>query len=315
MAFPFSSLPPELQALIFEVAADGDLENSSNLSLVSRSAATWQTNLPHYSSSTRVQPRMFHTIVLQTPSSAHSLQLKSPDFRHLHVKRLCITFDSMSMEQASAVLSTCTGIVDLAFWLAWLEGESISIGNSTAVDRPSMARVISQLLLRRAELPYEQLVEIEREYLRIGSLPGWCMTLTHLEVLYWSLSSKDGHILIPLLQHLESLTHLALDWRIFTPALHERVDIASFLETRPSLQIVLVDTEGGQVPDDHTPIDIRIVYMPIIDSEDPVEEWLGHGSKWEMAEKTVERRRRRERRRREESEDEDLALDIAMLSM
>ncbi|KAH6902031.1 hypothetical protein BKA70DRAFT_678635 [Coprinopsis sp. MPI-PUGE-AT-0042] len=298
MTFPFSSLPPELQALTFELAADGDPENASNLSLVSRSTATW------------VQPRMFHTIVLQTPSSAHSLQLKSSDFLHLHVKRLCITFDSMSMEEASAVLSTCTGIVDLAFWLAWLEVESID--SST---KASMARVISQLPLRRVELPYEQLVEIEREYLRIGSLPGWCMTLTHLEVLYWSLSSKDGHILIPLLQHLESLTHLALDWRIFTPALHERVDIASFLETRPSLQIVLVDTEGGQVPDDHTPIDIRIVYMPIIDSEDPVEEWLGHGSKWEMAEKTVERRRRRERRRREESEDEDLALDIAMLSM
>ncbi|KAH6902048.1 hypothetical protein BKA70DRAFT_678931 [Coprinopsis sp. MPI-PUGE-AT-0042] len=282
MAFPFSDLPPELQALIFELAADGDSKNALNLSLVSRSAAEW------------VQPRMFHTVVLQTPSSAHSLQLKSPEFIHLHVKRLCITYSSMSMDEANIVLSTCTGVVDLAFWLAWPEANSNS--NPPTVDKPTIARALSQLPLQHAELPYEQLVEIERESLRTGSFPGWCTTLTHLEVIYWSLSSKDGHIVIPLLQHLDALTHIALNWYVFDPELHERVDIASFLETKPTLQIVLVDAEQGSVPDDHTPIDIRIVYLPVVDdSEDPVDEWLGHGgvrSKWTMSEKTVERRRR-----------------------
>ncbi|KAH6877412.1 hypothetical protein BKA70DRAFT_1346337, partial [Coprinopsis sp. MPI-PUGE-AT-0042] len=167
-----------------------------------------------YSSSTRVQPRMFHTIVLQTPSSVNSLQLKSPEFLHLHGKRLCLTFGS------------------------------INTGNTT-VDKPSMARVVSQLPLHRTELPCEQLVQIERESLCTGSLPVWCTTLTHLKVLYWHLASMDDHIYVPLLQHLGALTHLAIDWCMFVPELHERVDIASFLETKPLLQIVLVDAVTG----------------------------------------------------------------------
>ncbi|KAH6903354.1 hypothetical protein BKA70DRAFT_1515189 [Coprinopsis sp. MPI-PUGE-AT-0042] len=160
-------------------------------------------------------------------SSVCYLQLKSAEFLHLHVKRLCITYGSMSMDETSTVLSTCTGVVNLAFWLAWLEGDSAI---DVIIDRPKMSRVISQLPLRRVELPYEQLFEVERKSLGIGFFPGWCMTLTHLEVLYRSLSSKDGHIVVPFLQHLTALAHLALDWRIFSPELHERVDIASFLE-------------------------------------------------------------------------------------
>ncbi|KAH6902042.1 hypothetical protein BKA70DRAFT_1308128 [Coprinopsis sp. MPI-PUGE-AT-0042] len=230
MTFSFSDLPPELQALIFEVATDGDPENAPNLSLVSRSAAEW------------VQPRMFHIVVLQTPSSVHSLQLESPEFLHLHVKRLCITFGSVTMDDASAILSICTGTVDLAFWLAYPEGSNTSNAN---VDKPSMARVVSQLPLQRTELPCEQLVQIEREHLRTGSLPVWCTTLTNLKVLYWHLASMDDHIFVPLLQHLDALTHLAIDWCMFIPELHERVNIASFLETKPLLEIVIVDAVTG----------------------------------------------------------------------
>ncbi|KAH6903352.1 hypothetical protein BKA70DRAFT_606385 [Coprinopsis sp. MPI-PUGE-AT-0042] len=282
MAFPFSDLPPELQALIFELATDIDPDNSPNLSLVSRGAATW------------VHPRMFHTIAIQALPSLRSLQRKPSEFLHLHVKRLCITFDSMSMDDASNILSTCTGVVDLAFWLAWPEDSNIN--NVNVADKLLMARVLSNLPLRRIELPYEQLIEIERESLHTGSLPGWRTTLTHLEILYWGLSYKGGHILVPLLQHLSALTHLGIDWRIFTPAIHEQVDIASFLEIRPSLQVVLVDTDDGQVLEDHTPIDIRIVYMT--EGEDPLKEWVGRGSKankWTLAEEEVARRRRERR--------------------
>ncbi|KAH6902050.1 hypothetical protein BKA70DRAFT_678961 [Coprinopsis sp. MPI-PUGE-AT-0042] len=291
MAFPFTCLPPELQAHIFELSVDGDPENAPNLSPVSRSAATW------------VHPRMFHTIAIQVLPSLRSLQLKSSEFLHLHVKRLCITFDSMSMDDASNILSTCTGVVDLAFWLAWPEGKDAT---STVIDKPSMARVLSNLPLRRIELPYEQLIEIERESLHTGSLPGWCTTLTHLEILYWGLSYKGGHILVPLLQNLSALTHLGLDWRIFTPSIHEQVDIASFLEMKPLFQVVLVETDEGQVLEDHTSIDIRIVYMT--EGEDPVKEWVGRGSKankWTLAEEEVARRRH-ERRRQEGKEVSEL---------
>ncbi|KAH6903347.1 hypothetical protein BKA70DRAFT_1566947 [Coprinopsis sp. MPI-PUGE-AT-0042] len=220
-------------------------------------------------------PRMCHTVVLQTPSSVHPLRRKTPEFFHLHVKRLCITYGSMSMDEANIMLSICTGVVDLAFWLSWPEGNSTS---TTTVDKPKMSRVISQLPLRHAELPYDQLVEIERQSLSTGSLPGWCTTLTHLEVVYWTIASRDDHILVPLLERFMALTHLAIDWYPFAPDLHEQVDVASFLQTKPLLHIVLVDAEKESVPDDHTPIDIRIVDLPVsVHGEDPVEEWLGNG--------------------------------------
>ncbi|KAH6877409.1 hypothetical protein BKA70DRAFT_1448192 [Coprinopsis sp. MPI-PUGE-AT-0042] len=164
-----------------------------------------------------------------------------------------------------------------------------------------MARVFFQLPLRRVELPYEQIVEIERESLRTRSIPIWCTTLTHLEVLYWD-PPKDGHIVVPLLQHLDALTHLSLNF--FDPEVHERVHIVSLLETKPFLQIVLLDIEPTRIPKDHTPIDIRIVYL--VESNDPVGAWKGHGpkgSKWVWAEEEVAKRRMREARSREQSED------------
>ncbi|KAH6902054.1 hypothetical protein BKA70DRAFT_1435645 [Coprinopsis sp. MPI-PUGE-AT-0042] len=244
---------------------------------------------------------MFHTVVLQTPSSVHSLQLKSPDFLHLHGKRLCLTFGSMSMDDASTILSICTGIIDLAFCLSWPEGNDTS---NTTVDKPSMAWTLSQLPLRHAELPCEQLVEIERQQSQHGV----------------SARLVGGHVLVPLLQHLTALTHLAIDWYLLAPDIHERVDIASFLQTKPLLQIVLGVDENESVPDDHIPIDVRIVYLPSVGGEDPVDEWLGHGhgNKWAKAEKTVERRRRRERRRKEEESDDgddDLVMGTAMLNV
>ncbi|KAH6902045.1 hypothetical protein BKA70DRAFT_1435639 [Coprinopsis sp. MPI-PUGE-AT-0042] len=218
----------------------------------------------------------------------------------------------MSMDEANIVLSICTGTVDLAFWRSWPEGNSSS---TTTVDKSTMAWALSQLSLRHAELPYEELVEIERQSLIVGSFTGWCTTLTHLEVVYWTIASRDGHILVPLLQYLDALTHLAIDWYMFSPDTHKRVDIALFLQTKPLLQIVHVDAENESVPDDHTPIDIRIVYLPLsVHGEDPVEEWLGYGSKWTM----VERRRRRERRRQDEESDDgddDLVMGTAMLNV
>ncbi|KAH6902028.1 hypothetical protein BKA70DRAFT_1308060 [Coprinopsis sp. MPI-PUGE-AT-0042] len=284
MAFSFSSLPLELQAHIFELATDLDYTNAPNLSLVSRSATNW------------VHPRMFHTVAVQSPTTLRSIQLKPPEFLRLHVKRLCLSLHSISMEEARQILSIYTGVVDLAFWLAWpFESGGTTIDETL---KTSLAHAISQLPLQRVELPYEQLLQIERGSLQTGSsLPGWCTTLTHLEVIYWSFSYTEEHLLIPLLQHLACLTHLCIAWAFFVPGVHEQLDIASFLELRPLLQVVLVESE--QVSEDHTPIsDIRIVYSS--GSDKPVEEWENRGrsvSKWTLAEEEVARRRQlREKR-------------------
>ncbi|KAH6902029.1 hypothetical protein BKA70DRAFT_1308061 [Coprinopsis sp. MPI-PUGE-AT-0042] len=295
MAFPFSSLPPELQAHIFELAADGDHINAPNLSLVSRSAATW------------VHPRMFHTVSIQNQYSLRSLQLKSCEFLRLYVKRMCITYGAMTMEEASQILSTCTDIVDLAFWLAWPSESTTGIAFDIK-RKASIARSLSQLPLQRVEITYEHLLGIERQSVLLGSLPGWCTTLTHLEVLFWRLSSATNHIVVPLLQHLHALTHLCITWPPFIPELHEQVDIASILIQKPSLKFILVDTE--QVSDSYIPIDIRIVYLATA-GNDPDEEWADRGarvSKWTLAEQEVARRRRDER-------GEDSALVSAMQNM
>ncbi|KAH6877407.1 hypothetical protein BKA70DRAFT_215515 [Coprinopsis sp. MPI-PUGE-AT-0042] len=284
MAFSFSSLPLELQAHIFELATDLDFTNAPNLSLVSRSAANW------------VHPRMFHTVAIQSPPSLRSIQLKPPEFLRLHVKCLCVTLHSISMEEASQILSFCTGVVDLAFWLSWtFQSSGTKIDDSL---KTSLAHAISRLPLQRAELPYEQLLQLECESLRKGSsLPGWCTTLTHLEVIYWSFSYTEDHLLVPLLQHLTCLTHLCITWAFFVPEVHEQADIASFLELRPLLQVVVVESE--QVSDDHTPIgDIRIVYSA--GAANPVKEWENRGprlSKWTLAEEEVTRRRQSRGRR------------------
>ncbi|KAH6903339.1 hypothetical protein BKA70DRAFT_1302230 [Coprinopsis sp. MPI-PUGE-AT-0042] len=135
MTFPFSafsSLPPELQALVFEISTDTDPKNAPNVSLVSRSAAAW------------VHPRVFHTIPIRGFYSLCSEQLKPPDFLRLHVKRMCLTFNASSVKEVTHILPTCNSIVDLAFWFIWPSENSIaSSGTTDDALKRSIAHVLS----------------------------------------------------------------------------------------------------------------------------------------------------------------------------
>jgi hypothetical protein len=243
---------------------------------------------------------MFHTIVIDKNSHLVSIHLKPSDFLCLHVRRVCITFDAISMARASEFLSTCASIVDLAFWLAWPRENEYSVHISRSVlpkDKIPRARVLSELLaLRRVELPHEQLVEIERA----GILPRWCMSLTHLWILYWTASSKDQHIDVPFLQDMVSLTHLHIHWQRYEIEIHEKIDVVSFLQARPLLHMVLIGTGEGLIPDGHMPVDVRIVYRT--KGDDPVGEWRDQGSvagKWAVAEEEIARRRGRDEARQD----------------
>jgi hypothetical protein len=239
---------------------------------------------------------MFRTIAIMRSEADPKvtwLDLKPAEFFSLHVKRLCITYGAVTMAQATQILSTCTSIFDLAFWIEWPSDHgSGDSGSSTplAHEKLSMARVLSQLpALRRLELPYEHLVEIERA----GNLPCWSSTLTHFEVVFWNFSSKEGRISVPLLRDLVSLTHLCIIWQEYDLEVHEKGDVASILESRPSLQVVLVDVEEEIIPDDHVPVDVRIVYRT--EGDDPVVEWRDQepmAGKWAVAEEVIARRRR-----------------------
>ncbi|KAH6917794.1 hypothetical protein BKA70DRAFT_1245309 [Coprinopsis sp. MPI-PUGE-AT-0042] len=112
-SFPFSSLPEELQCHIFEDAVDEDPEGAWDLALVSRSAAAW------------VQPRIFREVVLSlNPHSRQpgqillrDLQTKPDQFLAAHLKRLCMPYESISLEAAVQLLTPCIGVVDLAMWI------------------------------------------------------------------------------------------------------------------------------------------------------------------------------------------------------
>jgi hypothetical protein len=225
-----------------------------------------------------------------------SIQLKPADFLRVHVKRMCIVFNSILMEEAIHILSFCTNIVDLAFWLSPSTGiGGIDAGASGGgAQDTAIAHVICQLPLQRLEVRYERILHIECESVRAGVLPGWCTTLTHLEVFYWSLCSIASHIpQPPFLSNLPALTHLGISWPDFDPELHEGQDLSSFLEMRPLLQVVVVDADTIYVDVDHVPVDDRIVYLPA--GDDPIWHWANQGravSKWTLAERVVEERRR-----------------------
>jgi hypothetical protein len=233
---------------------------------------------------------MFHTVFIDKNSHFESIQLKPSDFLCIYVKRVCISYGAITMAQATQILSNCTNIVHLVFWLDWPSKKKKKNRKSLAHEKTSMVRVLSQLpALRRLESSYESLIEIEQT----GNLPRWCLTLTHLEVIYWNCSYKDDHINVPILRDFVSLTHLHIMWQEYDLKVHEKGDIMALLEAKPSLQVVLVDLEEEFIPDDHIPVDVRIVYRP--EGDDSVEEWRDQeliADKWAVAEQEISRRRR-----------------------
>ncbi|KAH6915780.1 hypothetical protein BKA70DRAFT_469938 [Coprinopsis sp. MPI-PUGE-AT-0042] len=102
---PFPVLPEELQCHIFELAADGNLEDAFRLTLVSRGV------------NARVQPRIFREVVLSARPkpgniTPRALEYKSKQFLTRHVKRLCVPWDAdenLSFLDALESISTCTG--------------------------------------------------------------------------------------------------------------------------------------------------------------------------------------------------------------
>lgn len=234
---------------------------------------------------------MFRTVSLKYRSSFRSLKHKSPEFLRLHVKRMDITIRSLPLEDASYAFSKCTGIIDLCLWTSWMQGGSIQS------QKEALISALSQLPRRHLALPYELLEEIRYE----GSpTPAWCTTLTHLELHshYWRPSYGTQHIgVVSGLQHLHALTHLCVAWPVSVPEPRARVYLASILELRPSLRVLLVPT-SKILPDDYTPSDIRIVYqMGDSDHENPDSfwEWTRRNpgvSHWTWAGEVVEGRRR-----------------------
>jgi hypothetical protein len=119
-----------------------------------------------------------------------TMESMPPDFIANNVKRLCLSV-SVGGDSGANILRSCTGIVDLAFWLDYLQ----------AFPEHSLSPLISPLPLRRLS------IELSHYRTLFSESAAWCETLTHLDIIFWS---RETSPVIPYLDRLPSLSHLLL---------------------------------------------------------------------------------------------------------
>lgn len=167
-----------------------------------------------------------------------TMESMPPDFIAINVKRLCLSV-SVGGDSAAHILRSCTGIVDLAFWLDYLQ----------AFPEHSLSPLISSLPLRRLSIELSHYRTLFRES------AAWCETLTHLDIIFWS---RETSPVIPYLDKLPSLSHLLLRLR------HNRTKKGSLLEILSACKalkiLVIYDDESDRTEDAVlTAVDPRVV--------------------------------------------------------
>ena len=167
-----------------------------------------------------------------------TMESMPPDFIAINVKRLCLSV-SVGGDSAAHILRSCTGVVDLAFWLDYLQ----------AFPEHSLSPLISSLPLRRLSIELSHYRTLFRES------AAWCETLTHLDIIFWS---RETSPVIPYLDKLPSLSHLLLRLR------HNRTKKGSLLEILSACKalkiLVIYDDESDRTEDAVlTAVDPRVV--------------------------------------------------------
>jgi len=230
----------------------------------------------------RVQPCIYDMVTLgndDTKLFLRTMDSMPPEFFAVHVKKLCLSV-SVGAKNAKRILSICTGVTDIAFWVDYLG----------TYPRHPIAPLISPLPLRRLSIELKHFLS-----LFTGPEPdhGWCDTLSHLDIIFWT------HELSPAIPHLEklsSLTHLAL-WLRHSQA--QETSLLAIVSARKSLKVLAIFDESDNPEDITWPADPRVVYMPY--PSNVVREWEAQAKQnpdcsWSRAEDLV-RKRTAERKR------------------
>ena len=189
-----------------------------------------------------------------------------------HVKKICLSV-SVRPTHAERILTTCTGVTDLAFWVDYLGGS------------PSLSIVpfISPLPLRRLSIELAHFMSL---FAQPGARHAWLNSLTHLDIIFWT------HVPAPAVSHLDqlpSLTHLALRLRHNHP---EENSLISILSACKCLKLLVILDEMESVEESVWTTDPRVVYIPY--PPNIVREWESqarqdHGCNWSRAEDLVRR--------------------------
>ena len=281
--FPFNDLPVELQREIFIVAAGVDHASALRLVLVARRVNSWWAFLTPFSrspltnfSTRRVQPCIYDMVTLganDTKLFLRTMDTLPPEFFAVHVKKLCLSV-SVSAKNGQRILSICTGVTDIAFWLDYLG----------TYPRHSIAPLMTSLPLRRLSIELKHFLSL---FTGPESNHGWCDTLTHLDIIFWT------HELSPAIPHLEklsSLTHLALRLR---HSQAQEASLLAILSARKSLKVLVIFDESDNPGDTTWPGDPRVVYLPY--PSNVVREWEAQAKQspncsWSRAEDLVQKR-------------------------
>lgn len=159
-----------------------------------------------------------------------------PNFVAINVKRLCLSV-SVGGDNAARILRACTGVVDLAFWVDYLQ----------AFPEHTLFPLISLLPLRRLSIELAHYRSLFREP------AAWCKTLTHLDIIFWS---RETSPVVPYLDRLPSLSHLLLRLR------HNRAkknSLLTILSACKALKILVIYDESDSTEDAVLPVDPRVV--------------------------------------------------------
>ncbi|KAF8815113.1 hypothetical protein BYT27DRAFT_7249476 [Phlegmacium glaucopus] len=260
--FLFNELPLELQREIFSVAANADMATALRLVLVARRVKEW------------IQPYIYDMVTLgntDTELFLRTMESMPPNFVAINVKRLCLSV-SVGGGDAARILRACTGVVDLAFWVDYLQG----------FPEHSLLPLISPLPLRRLSIELAHYRSLFREP------PAWCETLTHLDVIFWSRVTSP---VVPYLDQLPSLSHLLLRLR------HNRAkkdSLLTILSACKALKILVIYDESDRTEDAVLAVDPRVVKIRY--PANVVHDWearakLDLNGTWSRAEELVQKQR------------------------
>ncbi|KAK7055736.1 hypothetical protein R3P38DRAFT_3253727 [Favolaschia claudopus] len=257
------NLPPELERVIFELAAWLYPSMIQTLILVAKRVCIW------------IEPQLYHVVLCdggETQLLIKMLEYKSPEFLQAHVRHLALS-SSTSRDEVTRILSICTNIRDLALW--------------TGDTYPAMLPLLRNLTsLKCLSINLYSLFGGPENF-QIPPVDDLAFkNLTHLDVF-----SDIPEPLWPFFGMLPSLTHLSLS------DFYDSDMVDMVFDTCASLELLVVVSTEEDNEDMFQPSDTADPRLCSVSCQEFRLDWIegawGRCDYWRRAESMVEKRRSR----------------------
>jgi len=231
----------------------------------------------------RLLPKIYEIITLgsmDTNLFVRTMQCLPRHFFVDHVKKLCLSI-SVNARQAESILSVCSGVTDLAFWVDYLR--------ATPSRSQAIVPIISTLPLRRLSIELEHFIFLFSEP---SINHSWCGGLTHLDLRFWKHTTSP---VIPYLDRLPSLTYLSLRLQHSQACEASLLNILSACRT---LRILIIYYDQSESVEELVwSTDPRVIYLPY--PPNVIQDWESQAREemscdWFWAEELIEKHMERE---------------------